>query len=200
MFSYKEACQSSSNAVILPSISDENIDHMLNLFSSRMDEIMQEITMELKASTQSPEDTNHTETEQAQAGYEEIRETPAIPDLPRIMPGYQDSFVNEGCCSKDRENFLCPTSGQQSNEDCLLTDCNIQLEEKFTTLPLTSVTSIPQNCSFSRIEGASHIGLINPKHSNHASLDVPADMTQTNVACLGQGRQTLWDSHLRLIL
>ena len=122
MFSYKEACQLSSNAVLLPSISDENIDRMQNLFSSRINEILQEITMELKASTQSPgisQDTNHTETEQAQAGYEEIRETPAIPDSPRIMPGYQDSLVIEGCRSRDRENFLCPTSGQQSNEDCL---------------------------------------------------------------------------------
>ena len=139
---------------------------MHNLFSSRIDEILQKIRMELKASTQSPgisQDTNHTETEQAQAGYEEIMETPAIPDLPGIMPGYQDSLVNEGCHFRDRENFLCPTSGQQSNEDCLLTDCNSQLEEKFTTLPLTSVTPVSQNCSFSRIEGASHMGLINPE-------------------------------------
>ena len=146
--------------------------------------------MELKASTQSPgisQDTNHTETEQAQAGYEEIRETPAIPDLPRIMPGYQDSLVNEGCSSRDRENFLCPTSGQQSNEDCLLTDCNSQLEEKFTTLPLTSITPVSQNCSFSRIEGASHMGLINPEQSNHASSDLSADMTQ---AIMSQTIQT----------
>ena len=104
--------QSSSNAVILPSLSDEAIDHMHNLFSSRMDEILQEIRMELKASTQSPgisQDTNHTETEQAQAGYEEIGETlgPAIPDLPRIMPGYQSSSSEKNQLIPDRELFLC---------------------------------------------------------------------------------------------
>ena len=122
--------------------------------------------MELKASTQSPgisQDTNHTETEQAQAGYEEIRETPAISDLPRIMPGYQDSFAHKDCHPEDRENFLCLTSDLQS-DDCY---------------PLTSITPVSQNCSFSRIEGASHMGLINPEQSNHASSDLSADMTQT---------------------
>ena len=129
--------QSSSNAVILPSISDEAIDHMLNLFSSRMDEIMQEIKMELKASTQSPgisEDTHQKETEQAQAGYEEIRETPAIPDLPRIMPGYQDSMAN----IDDRENFLCPISDQQS-DDCSIISETCHLQENIPDCPVEIV-------------------------------------------------------------
>ena len=180
MASNEEMYTSSSNAVILPST--ELIVHMQTLFSSTIDEMLQEFRVELKVLSQSNscQDTTQKENEQAQAGYEKIRETPAIPDLPRIMPGYRDSFVN--CHSGDRETFPCPTSPQQSDEDCLLTDCNIQLEEKFTTLQLTSVTPISQNCSFSRIEGASHMGLINPKHSNHASLDVPADMTQTSMS------------------
>ena len=145
MFSYKEACQSSSNAVILPSISDENIDYMQNLFSSRIDEILQETIMELKASTQSPgisQDTNHTETEQAQAGYEEIRETPAIPDLPLIMPGYQDSMANED----DRENFLCSTSGLQS-DDCSVISETCHLQENIPDCPVEIVFPVPQSGS-----------------------------------------------------
>ena len=136
---------SSSNAVILPSLSDEAIDHMLNLFSSRMDEIMQEIRMELKASTQSPgisEDTNQKETEQAQAGYEEIRETPAIPDLPRIMPGYQDSMANED----DKENFLCPISDLQS-DDCSIISETCHLQENIPACPVGIVFPVPQSGS-----------------------------------------------------
>ena len=150
---------------------------MLNLFSSTIDEILQEIRIELKALTHSLDrflDTNHTETEQAQAGYKEIRETPApaIPDLPRIMPRYQDSLTSKDCHSEDRENFLCPTSGQQSDEDCLMTDPNIHIEEKLTALPLTSVAPVSQSCGF---------GLVLPKQSNHASSDLPADMAQTSI-------------------
>ena len=146
MSSYKEACQSSSNAVLLPSISDENIDRMQNLFSSRINEILQEITMELKASTQSQgisQDTNHTETEQAQAGYEEIRETPAIPDLPRIMPGYQDSMANED----DRDNFLCPISDLQSDDDCSIISETCHLQENIPDCPVAIVFPVPQSDS-----------------------------------------------------
>ena len=144
MSSYK-AYQSSSNAFILPSLSDEAIDHMHNLFSSRMDEILQEIRIELKASTQSPgisKDTNHTETEQAQAGYEEIRETPVIPDLPRIMPGYQDSMANED----DRENFLCSTSDLQS-DDCSIISEACHLQENIPACPVAIVFPVPQSGS-----------------------------------------------------
>ena len=145
MFSYKEACKSSSNVVLLPSISDENIDRMQNLFSSRINEILQEITTELKASTQSPgisQDTNQKETEQAQAGYEEIRETPAIPDLSRIMPGYQDSMANED----DRENFLCPIFDQQS-DDCSIISETCHLQENIPDCPVEIVFPVPQSGS-----------------------------------------------------
>ena len=131
--------QSCSNAVILPSLSDEAIDHMHNLFSSRIDKILQEIRMELKASTQSPgisQDTNQKETEQAQAGYEEIRETPAIPDLPRIMPGYRDSFAHKDCHSEDRGNFLCPTSDLQSDGDCPITGETFHVQERIPAHPV----------------------------------------------------------------
>ena len=137
--------QSSSNAVTLPSLSDEAIDHMLDLFSSKINEILQEVTMELKASTQSPgisQDTNHTETEQAQAGYEEIRETPAIPDLPRNMPGYQDSMANED----DRENFLCPISDLQS-DDCSVISETCHLQENIPACHVGIVPSVPQSGS-----------------------------------------------------
>ena len=139
--------QSSSNAVILPSLSDEAIDHMHNLFSSRIDEILQEIRIELKASTQSPgisQDTNFTETEQAQAGYEEIGETlgPAIPDLPRIMPGYQDSMANED----ERENFLCSTSDLQSH-DCSIISEACHLQENIPACPVEIVFPVPQSGS-----------------------------------------------------
>ena len=153
MFSYKEACQSSSNAVILPSISDENIDYMQNLFSSRIDEILQETIMELKASTQSPgisQDTNLTETEQAQAGYEEIGETlgPAIPDLPRIMPGYQDSLAHKDCHSEDRENFLCPTSDLQlSDDDCPINGETFHVQENIPACPVAILFPVPQSGS-----------------------------------------------------
>ena len=100
--------------------------------------------MELKASTQSPgisQDTNHTETEQAQAGYEEIGETlgPAIPDLPRIMPGYQNSFAHKDCHPEDRENFLCPTSDLQSDDDCPITGETFHVQEKIPAHPVAVV-------------------------------------------------------------
>ena len=136
---------SSSNAVILPSLSDEVIDPMLDLFSSKINEILQEVTIELKASTQSPgisQDTNHTETEQAQAGYEEIRETPAIPDLPRIMPGYQDSMANED----DRENFLCPISDLQS-DDCSVISETSHLQDNVQACPVEIVFPVPPSGS-----------------------------------------------------
>ena len=100
--------------------------------------------MELKASTQSPgisQDTNHTETEQAQAGYEEIRETPGPvnPDLPRIMPGYQDSMANED----DREIFLCPISDLQS-DDCSIISEPCHLQENIPACPVEIVFPVPQ--------------------------------------------------------
>ena len=144
MSSYKEACQSSSNAFILPSISDEAIDHMQDLFSSKINEILQETIMELKASTQSPgisQDTNHTETEQAQAGYEEIRETlgPAIPDWPRIMPGYQSSSSEKNQLIPDREMFLC-SSLLVSDHFSLTNDDNYSVEKCYE--PVSSLSDL----------------------------------------------------------
>lgn len=105
--------------------------------------------MELKALAipKSCQITAHKETEQAQTGYEEIRETQAIPDLPRIMPGYQNSLSSEDCHSdsEDRENFLCPISDLQPDDDCCITEEKTRFQEKISSCPIAAIFPVSQS-------------------------------------------------------
>ena len=81
-------------------------------FSQGMSLVMAEVSQSLRSGRSPRTMPLLKRPEQAQAGYEEIGEMPAISDLPRIpariMPGYQDTLATADCHREDnRETFVC---------------------------------------------------------------------------------------------
>ena len=97
-----------------------HVSSLCEKLSRKMSLIMEEAFQNLRSEIARPlkiETLPILETpEQAHAGYKEIREMPAISDLPRIMPGYQDSLAIADCHTEDnRETFLCHSIQTDSN-------------------------------------------------------------------------------------